>query len=47
MQISKWKIVQLIILVLIVLAALGYIQGKNIYDQKIAELERAQQTFGN
>jgi|JI9StandDraft_1071089.scaffolds.fasta_scaffold2905811_1 septation ring formation regulator EzrA len=47
MKISKWKIVQLIILLLIVLVAVGYIQGKNIYNQKVAELETAKNTFGN
>jgi hypothetical protein len=44
---SKWKIIQLVVLLIVVLAAIGYIQGKNIYTQKMAELEQAKQTFGN
>lgn len=47
MKISTGKIIQIIVLAIIVLAAVGYIQGKNIYNQKVAELEAAKNTFGN
>ena len=44
---SKWKIVQLVVLLFIFLLVVAYINGKSVYEAKLREIESAKQTFGN
>lgn len=44
---SKWKLVQLGLLLVVVVLAFAYINGKSVYEKKVAEINAAKQTFGN
>jgi hypothetical protein len=44
---AKWKLFQLGLLLVVVVLAFAYINGKGIYNKKVAEINSAKQTFGN
>lgn len=44
---NKWTIVKVVLLLIIFLTITAFIHGRNIYKQKVQQLEEAKKVFGD